>query len=396
MITAIAEVVKEVLKPPAALPANLRILQGSFAVLVVAFAIALFNLVTQGHAAFNTNDYGITWGLPIATYVYLVLTSTGLTFVASLSLLFGFSEFYPVAKRCVWVAIATLVAGFTALGMELGHPFRMLWALPTGMQVVSPMFWMGVWYTLYLVFLAAKFWRIERGDWDSRLSKTLGVAQFVSVVIAHGTLGAVFGMMSMRPMWYGGLIPIYFLVTAALSGTAFAVFFTYLAYNFNVKKMPPTLRAMATESALPNVFATMIGITILMVVFRTATGLWGNLDGLQVYAHLVRTPLFHIEFWGGLVLPFVLMLSPRWQRQPRMQIAAAALVMVSLFIGRYEFVIAGQLLPVFKGSWVPGFIEYAPSFTEWMLTVIAFALVVFLYAAGERLFKLSACPGWWK
>jgi molybdopterin-containing oxidoreductase family membrane subunit len=374
-------------------PVAHRTLKLAAGALAAALAITLFNLVTQGHAAFNTNDYGITWGLPIVAYVYLVLTSTGLTFIASLSILFGFKEFYPVAKRCVWVAVATLIGGFTSLAIELGHPFRMIWGVPTGMQYVSPMFWMGVFYTLYLVFLLAKFWRINAGDWDSPMSKTLGIAQFVSVIIAHGTLGLVFGMMSMRPMWFGGLIPIYFLMTAALSGAAFAVFFTYLAYDFDRDKMPPTLRALASDSALPNIFATLIGIAILMVAFRTITGLWGNLDGLQVYSHLVRSPLFHIELWVGLMLPFVLMLSPTLQRQPKMQITAAVLVMASLFLGRYEFIVAGQMVPMFKGSWIPGLIEYTPSLTEWTIVATALALVFFLYAAGEKLFNLAACPG---
>jgi molybdopterin-containing oxidoreductase family membrane subunit len=392
MISATTNLIKNSFKSANGPPGNLRLIQGSSALLVLALATAFYLLATQGHAAFNTNDYGVTWGLPIACYVYFVLTSTGLTFIASLALLFGFDQFYPVAKRCVWLAFATLIAGFSVLALELGHPFRMLWAMPTGLQYLSPMFWMGIFYLIYMVLLLAKFWRLQRGDWDSPLSNALAVAQFVSVVIAHGTLGLLFGMMAMRPMWFGGMIPIYFLLTAALSGAAFTVFFTYLAYDFDVDKLPKSLRLLALKSALPNVFATMIGITILAVAFRTITGLWSNLDGLQVYDVLVRTPLFHLEFWIGLVLPFLLMLPPQWQRRPRVQITAAVLVMASLFLGRLEFLVSGQMVPMFKGTWVPEIIEYSPSFAEWTLAVIGFALVFFLYALGERLFDLSAEP----
>jgi Fe-S-cluster-containing dehydrogenase component len=45
-------------------------------------------------------------------YVFFVLTSTGLTFVASLAMVFGIRDFYPIAKRCVWGALVTLIAGF--------------------------------------------------------------------------------------------------------------------------------------------------------------------------------------------------------------------------------------------------------------------------------------------
>jgi molybdopterin-containing oxidoreductase family membrane subunit len=368
------------------------ILAASGTVLIVALAATLYYLFAEGHIAFNTRSEGVAWGLPISTYVFLVLTSTGLTFIASMALLFGFDEFYPVAKRCVWLAVATLVAGFTSLALELGHPFRMLWAMPTGLQYVSPMFWMGVFYSVYLGFLLLKFWRMEVGDWHSGASRALGLASFVSVVIAHATLGLVFGMMSMRPAWYSDLMPVYFLLTAALSGAAFAVFFTYLGYGFDRAAMPAGVRALASGSLLPNVFATLIGITIVMVVSRAVTGLWTNLDGMQAVHEMVWSPWFQFELWACLVLPFALMLAPALQREQKWQVLAAALVIVGLFIGRYDYMVTGQKVPLFKGAWIPGLAEYTPSLAEWMITLTAFALVFFIYAAGEKLFDLAAAP----
>ena len=360
--------------------------------LILSLAVAFYGLFTQGHAAFNTHSYGITWGIPIAAYVYLVLTSTGLTFVASLGMLFHFDVFYPVAKRCVWLAIVTLLAGFIVLAMDLGNPFRMLWALPTGFQYKSPMFWMGVFYTLYLVFLAWKFQRIHAGDWTSRLSRNLGIASFVSVIVAHGNLGLVFGMMWMRPVWHDYMLPVHFLITASLSGVAFAVFFAYLAYDFDREKMPEPLRNLASSTALPFVFATLLGITLFMVTSRTISGLWSHFDGLQVYDHIVRSSLYHVELWLGLVVPFIMFLSPTLKHKPSMQITAAALVMVAVFIDRYGFIINGQRVPVFKGTWIQGLIEYTPSLTEWMVTLVGISLVFVFYALGERLLNLADCP----
>src|SRR6266536_1635239 len=48
----------------------------------MSLAVVLFNLLTQGHSSFGTSNE-VPWGLPIATYVFFVLTSTGLTFVVS-------------------------------------------------------------------------------------------------------------------------------------------------------------------------------------------------------------------------------------------------------------------------------------------------------------------------
>ncbi|MGN2393455.1 NrfD/PsrC family molybdoenzyme membrane anchor subunit, partial [Pelomicrobium sp. G1] len=98
-----------------------------------------------------------------------------------------------------------------------------------------------------------------------------------------------------------------------------------------------------------------------------------------VWDKIAASPLYHLHLWAGLVLPLALMLLPGQRTNGTMQVAAALLVAAALFIGRYEFVIGGQLVPLFKGSWAPAFIDYAPSFTEWMLALTSLSIAAFLY-----------------
>jgi Ni/Fe-hydrogenase subunit HybB-like protein len=370
-------------------PVN-AVLATAAAGLVISLAAALAGLFGEGHAAFNTASFGITWGLPVAVYVFFVLTSTGLTFVASLAMVFGFTEFYPIAKRCIWLALATLVAGFAALALELGHPVRLLWAIPLNFQYRSPLLWMGVFYTAYLVLLLLKFRKVNAGDWSSKGSRTLGTLSFATVVLAHATLGAVFGMMAMRPFWFGPLIPIYFLITAAVSGGAFALLVTYVAYG-SQERMPPKVRQLLA-GAFPKVFAAVLGLALLAAASRAANGLWSNADGLQVWHQIVRGPWFWLEM-AALVAAFMLMASASMRNLGDMQLTAALLAIVSLAIGRYEFVVGGQMVPMFKGSWVQGLIQYSPSATEWMLALMSLSIAFLVYAVGERMMDLSAEPG---
>jgi molybdopterin-containing oxidoreductase family membrane subunit len=358
--------------------------------LVVSLVIVLFKLVGEGHAAFNTTSDGMMWGLPVAVYVFFVLTSTGLTFVASMAMVFGLKDFYPIAKRCVWLAVATLVAGFTALAFELGHPFRMLWAIPVSFQYKAPLNWMGVFYSLYLVFLLLKFRKMHADDWDSRTSRNLGIASLLAVIVAHSTLGLVFGMMAMRPFWYGGLIPVYFLVTALLSGLAFAVLFTHLAHRSMGAAVPAPVRELLAGS-LPKVFAFALGVVLLFSVSRTITGLWSNAEGLQAFHWMIGAPWFWIEM-AALLVAFVILLTPGMRSGVGAQVLASLLVIVALFIGRYEYMIGGQVVPLFKGSWVPEFIPYTPSLTEWMLALLAVGVTLTIYALGDRVLNLSAQP----
>lgn len=355
----------------------------SVAILVVAAAFALYMLGTEGHAAYNTSSDGINWGLQIVTYAFFVLTSTGLTFVASMAMVFGSKAFYPIAKRCIWLAVVTLVAGFASLGLELGHPERMPWAIPTGFQFRSPMFWMGSFYGAYLVFLLLKFRKVAQGDWNSRASKALGITSFVVVIVAHGTLGGIFGSAVMRPMWFGPMIPLYFLLTAALSGVAFAVAVTYLAYG-GERQMPDKVRALMRGGMLTG-FKAVLGIIVFATLSRMAVQIWSNGDGFQVWDYLLRSPIAWVD-QGFMLLAFALLLSGSGPLVP------ALLVIVTLGAGRYEFIVSGQLLPAFKGTWTPDLIQYVPSATEWSVVLLCAAIMFAGWAFGERTFNLGATP----
>lgn len=367
---------------------NLRAIVGAVGLLLGAWAAMA--LLRDGHSTFNTHST-LVWGLPASSYVFFVLTSTGLTFVASLAMVFGLKDFYPIAKRCVWGALITLIIGFISLGLEIGNPIRMLWAIPTNMAVTSPMWWMGLFYLAYMVLLIVKFLLINKGDWNSPQSKMVGIASFVAVIIAHATLGSAFGMMAMRPFWYGPMVPVYFLITAFLSGLAFIMLFINLDYGVDQNNMSDGARK-AMSQHVPKIFAIVLGLVIVFSLAKVATGLWTNAPEVKIPTqHLVSTPLFHFEMWIGMVLPFLLMLSAK-RHDAMMQVVAGGLVIVALFIGRYEYVIGGQLVPLFKGSWESGLISYTPSMTEIGIVVLAVSVGILLYAFGDKKLNLADTP----
>lgn len=365
------------------------VMMAGLAGLVVGLGVVFANLIGDGHAAFNTGSNGITWGLPVVNYVFFALSATGLAMVASLAMVFGFKEFYPIAKRCIWLSMASLIAGFTSLALELGHPFRLLWAVPLNFQTTSPLNWMGLFYSVFLVIALLKFKKINDGDWNSSASKKLGVAAFVAELAAGATLGSAFGMMAMRPMWYDPQLPVYFLITAGLSGAALAVLVTYLAYG-NQQNMPEKVRALMT-GAMPKVFATVLGASMIALAARAIIGSWSNADGLQVWDAIVRSPWFWIEALA-LIGSFVLLINPETRNKGNIQFLVSILVIVAVFIGRYEFIIGGQMVPMFKGSWVQGLISYTPSLTEWMMTLASVSIALAGWAVGEKVLNLAAAP----
>jgi Ni/Fe-hydrogenase subunit HybB-like protein len=359
--------------------------------LVVSAAFVFFKLGAQGHAAFNMTSNGVQWGLPIVVYDFFLLTSTGLAMIAALALLFDAADFGTIAKRCLWLAICGLAGGVTALFLELGYPLRSLWAIPLNMQTQSPLFWKVLFIVLYVVVLLLMVGRVSRPGWSGRSIRGLALVLLFAAMGVTMIAGSVFGMMAMRPFWFGGGIPVAFLIESALGGLAFALFFTYMAYGFRQDRLPAGVRALFT-GRMPAVFASVIVLHVLFVGARVVAGLWSNADGLQVWSHVVASPLFQFEIWLGLVAPLLLMLSPGLRTKGGVQVVAAALVMLALFIARYSFIIGGQLVPMFKGSWVHGLIQYRPSIAEWALLLMAIFVANVVNAIGEKRFDLSQGP----
>lgn len=359
--------------------------------LLVTGGLALSGLMGKGHAALNTTSLGIYWGLPIVAYDFFLLTSTGLAMVASIALVFGARDFAVVAKRCVWLALAGLVGGVAVLALDLGHPLRAIYAIPFNFQVASPLFWKVLFVTAHVILLLVLFAKLSKPGWTPDSVRSLALAELIAALGVTVLAGSVYGTMTMRPFWSSGDVPVAFLAESMLGGIAFTMFFTYLAYGFDQNAMTPRLKALFTTE-LPAIFAMVIVVHALFVGARTVTGLYGNAEGLQVWQHIVRAPLFHVEVWVGLALPLVLMLREGTRRSGAAQILAAALVMVSLFIARYDYIIGGQMVPLFKGTWAPDLLVYRPSLTEWMLFLMAIFLANVVNAYGERSLGLSDEP----
>ena len=367
---------------PGPLAATLMLLGG--AVGAISFAFVFYMLFTEGHAAFNTSS-DVAWGAPIAYYLFFLLASSGLSIIASLDTVFGIKVFYPIAKRCVWLAIITLLCGFSLLALEIGHPFRMLWAMPTALQIHSPMWWMGVLYTIDLVLLVIKFYLLHAGEWHSKRTHRVSIASFVVCILAPGTLGLVFGMMAMRPAWYSPVMPMYFILTGFATAAAIVLFIGSLA-----KRGPglPEHERFLYDSVMPRLFWVTLLAVVAMRFGQILTGLWSNYEGMEAHWRAIRHPLFHVEIWIGFVLPLILMAKSAWRAAPGLQFLAAVLFMVGIFSARLELLIVGQEVPLFKGYWA-GYTDYWPSFTEWMLVPLGVGTFLFLYGAGEWLLRLG-------
>lgn len=345
--------------------------------LVLAGGFVVWQLTTQGHAAYNTTSDGLMWGLPIVTYDFLLMSSCGAALTAVLGIVFGVKDFEPLSRRATWLALALAIGGVLALFLELGHPLRSLYAIPLNLQVKAPLFWkalgVGV-YAVCLLAMAATWVAKPQAPKPGAVATVAALA--AAFVIFTGAL--MFATLSMRPFWHSGEVPVMILIEALLGGMAFTLLAAQLAGGDEARAAGNAARWVAVLAFL----------ALLFLIGRAIVGVASNLDGLQVWNKVVGSAWFWIEI-ALLVAALWLTATAANRASSGMQTLAMVAVVVALFVGKYEFVIAGQLVPLFKGSWAHGLIEYAPSATEWALAVASAFLAYAIYAFGAARFRLG-------
>ena len=367
---------------------------GVLGVALLAGLVAGAFIFMQGHILFNANDV-LIWTLPLGVYIFLALSSSGLTLLSALPLVFGIKKYEPFAKRLVFLAIATLCGGFVSIGLELGSIFHMIYIMLSP-NLSSPIWWMGAIYSVELAVLALKFWKMHTGDYHSSLSKLLGTASFVLALIAPLMIGSVFGLTESRATYFGPMMSIYCLLMAVLSGTALFILYSMVVGRVTANASSGEYAAVVYDDftlILTYAAGIVAAFTLLKIAIESST----TIPAFLVYhrfEHLFGSiGVFGTEVLLGLFLPFVLLLIPAVRGSVGGRVLASALIFVGSLARHMEILLAGQSHPVGpKAEQFPQYVQYVPSVWELLVLVFALAVMLLLYTLGERYLKLNEAP----
>lgn len=356
---------------------------GICSALTVFGLIGALYLLFNGHRVMGTS-HQFPWGLLVSTYVFFVVSSTGLCLVSSLGHVFRIEPFSVLAKRSVVLAILTLMAGFIVMGLETPQPFHMLY-MAVSPNFTAAIFWMGSLYGLYLFFLGGEFWYMLLRKNHAR-ARYFAILAFVSAIAAHSNLGAVFGFLHARPFWEGPYMPIYFILSALLSGAAILIIlFTFAGdAESSAAVIPP----------LSKLLLFFLAITVFFSTWKIITGLYGHVPGKsEAYLALLTGP-YSFNFWifevaVGMVLPMLLLIF----RPGRVAaFRAAVLCIVGIFVMRYDLVAVGQVVPLEVLDQSPAplhYLSYTPTWVEWAVVCLGFGFIGLTYLTAERRLNLG-------
>ena len=361
----------------------------SFLLVLMAFgAIGALFTIAPGTEVFGTTP-SFEWGILISAYVFFAITTSGLCLGSSLGTVFGIDMFRPLEKRHAILAILSLTTAFGIIALDLHYPIRMVFGAVFNPSVSSAMWWMGVFYGVYLVFLAVEIWSMFTGR--DNIHRYACLASSCTAVLAPSTLGAVFGLVFAHSYWFGIFTPIAMLVTALLAGSALLGIVFYFVVRLELAGFERG-RQLAIPSIRILLAVALVG-SLVLLGRQVIAGLLSDDVALHGATLALLTgplaPPFWIRLIGGLLIPLALIAMPSTRTVTGTGVAAG-LAFVGVLVDRLVFVSAGQIIPttVVGGVAAETYVPYTPSLVEISIVVAAFAFVAFVYTLAERYLDL--------
>lgn len=356
--------------------------------LVAAFFAGAVNYILHGHHAYNVTRQH-PWGLLISMYVFFVVSSTGLCIISSIGHVFGIPEFQQIGKRAIAGAIITISSGFAVIGLEIGHPMTMLIYNVLTPGLTSAIWWMGTLYGLYLTFICLEFFFLAIKE-NHTLSKIFGICGLLVGLAAHSNLGAVFGFLVSRPSANGVFYPVYFILSAMITGC----YLIFLMYGFRYKmNFPEKVAIMLVK--LGKILGMLLAVLIFFEAWKILTALYGDMpERAATILHAIKHPNFWFgELTLGMLIPFAVILLSN-AKAIKATVYASLAGMVGIFFMRYGLVHDTLLYPMTtlkraEYELAPTFVEYFPSATEFAIGLGGIGLSLFLYYLADKIFNLD-------
>ena len=363
-----------------------RLFTGLLGLGILAGLITTFRVFTTGFVLYAKTDI-LVWTLPIAAYIFFSLTSAGLAFVSSIPLVFNIKRYEPIEKRTVFLEIAVLCAGFVCLILHLGAPLNVVYLLLSP-NLASPLWWLAMLYGIYLVVLLASFWKIH----TAHASKFLGTLVFLIAIGTSTALGWLVGMTDARPVMNPSFLTVYFPVTAFACGLAAIMLFSLASSYFSGAELSGERAALFNEIA--KVFGVAIGITLVLFIWRSITGaISSTAVEFEAFRQMMGSFSYQAQLWLGLVVPFILMVSPSVRITTWGKVVASTSLLVGMLAGRLELVLSGEIMPIGPlAEGLPKFVSYMPTIWEVFVALFGLAVMLLIYTIGDRNLNLDGTP----
>lgn len=373
-------------------------------ILLVLLLIGIYSAISvfvKGLYITNMSD-SVPWGLWITIDLSSIALGAGAFTLSAIVYIFGIKRLQPIIRLAVLVGFAGYTSAMLMLLVDIGRPDR-FWHPWVFWNVHSVLWEVTMCITIYLLILVTEFapvvvdtklfdrWPGIRkfGHFLHKLTPFLAVFGLVISLLHQSSLGATYGILKSRPIWFKPSMPIMFVLSAIAAGPAITVGVAYVLEWVTGKRTVP--------HDVLQIIARFSGIGLLIYGYikfwdMAAVTYYGRTPGVSsAFALLQQQTPYRFSFWAGevllgIIIPAILFLVPRFNRNPALAVLGSLSVMVGIIIHRWNVTVGGLFVPL---AYSPGTTfklppgAYFPSPVEWGVgvLVIGYALTVITLGA---------------
>jgi Ni/Fe-hydrogenase subunit HybB-like protein len=361
---------------------------------VVAGAIVF----TQGLHVTNLNDL-VPWGLWITIDLSSIALSAGAFLLCAAVYLLGLKKYQPLARTATFIGLIGYSMAVLCLMLDIGRPDR-FWHALVYWNPHSLLWEVTMCVTLYFSVLSletlpilgsADFFQTR---WPNLAKKLQGIHRFAPYLAVAGlglsmlhqsSLGALYGILKAKPIWYSPGLSVLFMASAVVGGPALTVLASMLSARISPK-------AIINDELLENVSKFIAWAMVVYLYFRfwdalsvTYTYVPGRNEGLAMLTQNSLSFNFWVgEIFLGGVVPLILLHTARFRKHQILRMVAMALIVGGIVAYRWDTNLVGQLVVL---SYLPQ--EITARYTSYFPSLIEFVAGAAIVAYGMLAFTLG-------
>lgn len=363
------------------------ILLGALALATLVGVLSAHHMDVEGHHISGMSNQ-IVWGLPHVVAIFLIVAASGALNVASISSVFGKTDYKPLARMSGLLAIALLVGGLAILVLDLGRPDLFIVAM-TKYNFKSIFAWNIFLYTGFIIITAIYLWMMMERKMN-KFSKPAGFVAFIWRLILTTGTGSIFGFLVARQAYDAAIMAPLFIVMSFAFGLAVFILVLQASYKWTHRPLGD-----AMLGKLKNLLGIFVAVVLYFVLAYHLTNLYATEHhGIERFI-LLDGGVYTFLFWVaqiiiGCLIPLTLIFIKPMSQSRSMLTLAASLVIIGGLAQLYVIIIGGQAYPLilFPGmeissSFYDGVVaEYAPSIFEILLGIGGVCMSLAIVAVG--------------
>jgi menaquinone reductase, integral membrane subunit len=354
----------------------------------------------------NMTD-SVPWGLWITIDLSSIALGAGAFTLSAVVYIFGLKRFQSIIRLAVFVGFIGYSSALLTLIMDIGRPDR-FWH-PWVFWNIHSVLWEITWcITIYLTIMLVEFAPViaesrlfSRYTWIGKVAKVLHrLAPLLAVLglgislLHQSSLGATYGIVKSRPIWFKPSMPIMFILSAVAVGPSLTMAIAYVIEWITGKKNVPNevLRSIARFSG----FAILVYGYIRFWDLAAVTYYGRTPSVSEAFSLLSQQTPYNFSFWifeiiFGVIVPAILFLTPRFNRNPGYLVIGAFMAVFGVIVNRWNVTVGGLFVPL---NYSPGTLyqlepgKYFPALPEWGIAIGIIGYALLMLTLGVRFLPL--------